>query len=53
MKNKKFDCVKMMRDIREQIYQDTKNMSSREFIDYLNKKVPDFADDKNKMLLTK
>jgi len=52
MKNKNFDCVKMMRDIREKIYLETKDLSGKEFIDYLNKKVPDFSG-KTKATLTK
>ena len=41
MKNKKFDCVKMMRDIRDQVYQETKNLSGEEFIQKLKKEVPE------------
>jgi hypothetical protein len=41
MKNKKFDCVKMMRDIRNQIYQETKNLSGEEFIEKLKKEFPE------------
>lgn len=41
MKNKKFDCVKMMRDIREQIYQETKNLSRKQYIEKLKKEFPD------------
>ena len=43
MKNKKFDCVKMMRDIRNKISEETKDMSGKEFIEYLNKKLPNFS----------
>ena len=43
MKNKKFDCVKMMRDIRNEVTEELKNFSSKELIDYLNKKYPDFG----------
>ena len=42
MKNKKFDCVKMMRDIRNEVTEELKNFSSQELIDYLNNKYPDF-----------
>jgi hypothetical protein len=42
MKNKKFDCVKMMRDIRAEVTEELKNLSSQELVDYLNKKYPDF-----------
>ncbi len=42
MKNKKFDCVKMMRDIRNEVTEDLKKLSPQELIDYLNKKYPDF-----------
>jgi hypothetical protein len=41
MENKNFDCVKMMRDIRDQIYQETKNLSGKEFIEKLKKEVPE------------
>ena len=41
MKNKKFDCVKMMRDIRYQVYQETKNLSGKEFIEKLRKEFPE------------
>ncbi|MCK4765158.1 MAG: hypothetical protein KAW12_23365 [Candidatus Aminicenantes bacterium] len=33
MKEKKFDCVKMMRDIREKLTKETENLSARERID--------------------
>lgn len=42
MKNKKFDCVKMMRDIRNEVTEELKNFSSKELVEYLNKKYPDF-----------
>ena len=41
MKNKKFDCVKMMRDIRNQIYQETKNLSGKQFIEKLKREFPE------------
>jgi len=41
MKNKKFDCVKMMRDIRNNIQQETKNLTEEEFIEKLKKEVPE------------
>ena len=40
MKNKKFDCVKMMRDIRNQIQQETKNLTEEELIEKLKKEFP-------------
>ena len=42
MKNKKFDCVKMMRDIRDQVSEEMKKFSSEELMDYLDKKYPEF-----------
>ena len=41
-KNKKFDCVKMIKDIRNEVTEELKNLSPQEVIDYLNKKYPDF-----------
>ncbi len=41
MKNKNFDCVKMMRNIREQIYQETKDLSGKEYIEKLKKEFPE------------
>jgi hypothetical protein len=41
MENKEFDCVKMMRDIRDQIYQETKKLSGKEFIEKLKKEFPE------------
>lgn len=41
MKKKKFDCVKMMRDIRNQIYQETKNLSGKQFIEKLKREFPE------------
>ena len=38
----------MMRDIRNKISEETKDLSGKEFIEYLNKKLPDFSDE-NKM----
>jgi hypothetical protein len=35
MKNKKFDSVKMMRDIRDKITRETSNLSDKEFIEKL------------------
>jgi hypothetical protein len=41
MKDKKFDCVEMMRNIREQIYQETKDLSGKKFIEKLKKDFPE------------
>jgi len=35
--DKKFDCVKMMRDIRERISNEIKDMSNEEILDYIQK----------------
>jgi hypothetical protein len=35
--NKKFDCVKMMRDIRDKISSDIKNMSPEQILEYIKK----------------
>ncbi len=36
--NKDFDCVKMMRDIRDKIDSDIKNMNAKQLLDYFNNK---------------
>jgi trans-2-enoyl-CoA reductase len=37
MENKKqFDCLKMKQDIQKQIYAETKNMTSKELLQYFN-----------------
>lgn len=53
MKNKKFDCVQMMRDIRNKISEETKDLSGKKFIEYLNNKYPDFSDKNKVKTLTK
>jgi hypothetical protein len=40
--NKKFDCVKMMRDIRDKVNEDIKNMSSEQILEYIKKGRKDF-----------
>ena len=40
MKNKKIDCVKMMRDIRNQLYRETKELTGKEFIQKLRNEFP-------------
>ena len=35
--DKKFDCVKMMRDIRKEVNQEISKMSSTQLLDYLKK----------------
>jgi len=35
--DKKFDCVKMMRDIRDKVNADIKNMSPEQILDYIKK----------------
>ena len=47
MKNKKFDCVKMMRDIRNQIYHETKNLSGKDFIKKLKNEFPELHKKQN------
>ncbi|MBN2547262.1 MAG: hypothetical protein JXB50_15780 [Spirochaetes bacterium] len=37
MKNKKFDCVKMTRDIRDELYKKNKDKSLKDFADILVK----------------
>ncbi len=39
---KKFDCVKMMRDIRDKVNLDIKNMSSEQILEYIKKGRADF-----------
>jgi hypothetical protein len=39
---KKFDCVKMMRDIRDKVNADIKNMSSEQILEYIKKGRADF-----------
>ena len=34
-KTKKFDCVKMVRDIRDQMYEENKDKSISEYIEYI------------------
>jgi len=41
-KNKKFDCVKMMRDIRDKINSDIANMTPEQIIEYVRKGRVDF-----------
>lgn len=40
--NKKFDCVKMMRDIRDKVGADIKGMSSEQILDYIKKGQSDY-----------
>lgn len=37
MKTKDFDCVKMMRDIRDEIDKDINNMNSEQILEYIKK----------------
>jgi len=39
MKIKTFDCVEMKRRIQEKIYEETKDMSSEEYIAFIRKQV--------------
>ena len=39
---KKFDCVKMMRDIRDKVNADIKNMSAEQILDYIKKGQTDY-----------
>ena len=41
MRNKKFDSVKMMRDIRDKITKETEKLSNKEFIEKLKKDIPE------------
>jgi hypothetical protein len=41
MKNKKFDCVKLMRDIRDKVGKETGNLTDKEFIEKLKKEFPE------------
>jgi hypothetical protein len=41
MKNKKFDCVITMRDIRKEIQQETKDLTEEEIIEKLKKEFPE------------
>ena len=40
--DKKFDCVKMMRDIRDKVNADIKNMSPEQILDYIKKGREDY-----------
>lgn len=40
--DKKFDCVKMMRDIRDKVNADIKNMSPEQILDYIKKGQADY-----------
>lgn len=40
MNKKQFDCVKMMREIRNDLNKKFSKMNSSQLINYLNKKVP-------------
>jgi hypothetical protein len=40
--DKKFDCVKMMRDIRDKVNADIKNMSPEQILDYIKKGRADY-----------
>jgi hypothetical protein len=35
--DKKFDCVKMMREIRDNVSSDIKDMNPEQILDYINK----------------
>lgn len=45
-KKKKFDCIEMKRRIQEKIYEDTKNMDSEQFAEYMRQRIlnSQFAD---------
>jgi len=49
IKNKRFDCVKMMRDIRTKLQQETKDLTEEEFIEKLKKEVPELHKEKIKL----
>jgi hypothetical protein len=38
MKTKSFDCVKMVRDIRDKMYEEQKNLSDKDLIAYYHQK---------------
>jgi len=38
-KNKAFDCVEMKRRIQEQIYEETKNMTHEELLEYFHNRI--------------
>ena len=38
-KNKEFDCVEMKRRIQEKIYEETKEMTNEELIEYFHKRI--------------
>ena len=42
--DKKFDCVKMMRDIRDKVSSDIKDMSSEQILDYIKKGRNDYEE---------
>ena len=48
MKNKKFDCVKMMRDIRNEVTEEWRNLSINEIKNRLDKELPNFKTKKKK-----
>jgi len=43
MKTKTFDCVQMMRDIRNKVNEEWKNMTAEQIITLLNQKYPNFS----------
>ncbi len=42
--DKKFDCVKMMRDIRNKVSSDIKDMNSEQILDYIKKGRNDYEE---------
>ncbi len=38
-KNKEFDCVEMKRRVQEKIYEETKDMTNEELIEYFHKRI--------------
>jgi hypothetical protein len=38
-RNKAFDCVEMKRRIQEQIYEETKNMTHEELLEYFHERI--------------
>jgi len=40
-----FDCVKMKREIQAQIYEETKNMTSEEYLEYIRKESGAFREE--------
>ena len=48
-KKKKFDAVKMVREIRDKLYEETKDMSDKERIEHIRKDAAEFRASRQKV----